>query len=159
MNDTNTKSFLTFKLNGEVYAVDVMHTLKIQQISSITPVPNSPKHIKGVINHHGNVLPVVDLNETFGKTETVHTKNTCIIVLDINIDDENISVGVIVDEVMSVKEIGSEQISPPPSLGKSSQMVHISGVFKENDQFIMILNLSEIFDNSEIAESPILKQS
>ncbi len=139
-------SYLSFRLGNEVYAANVSKTIKILQLSEITRVPNAPPTMKGVINHHGNVLPVVDLNQTFNLPETDKTINTCIIILSVGEGEKQITIGAIVDEVLQVDEIKDNDISEPPSLGKVSDLDHISGVFKKEDNFIMILDIDKIFE-------------
>jgi len=144
-NNSKSNSYLSFRLGKEIFAAHVSSTLKILQLSDITKVPNAPANIKGVINHHGNVLPVVDLNQTLGLPETEYGKNTCIVILSIGEDSDKSIVGAIVDEVLNVEDIVNDQISPPPSLGNNNAMDTISGVFKKDDNFIMILNIDNIF--------------
>jgi len=148
--DITSDAYLTFKLTNELYAISVSQTIKILQLSEITHVPNAPDSMKGVINHHGNVLPVIDLNQTLGMPETVRTKNTCIVILAITTQSRELSFGAIVDEVLTVESIDASQISAPPSLGNSHTMEHILGVFKKEDQFIMILNIPMIFSNMHV---------
>jgi len=144
-NNSESNSYLSFRLGKEIFAAHVSSTLKILQLSDITKVPNAPANMKGVINHHGNVLPVVDLNQTLGLPETEYGKNTCIIILSVGEDSDKSIVGAIVDEVLNVEDIIIDQISPPPSLGNNNAMDAISGVFKKDDNFIMILNIDNIF--------------
>jgi purine-binding chemotaxis protein CheW len=149
-SDNMNNSYLTFKLTNELYAICVSQTIKILQLSEITHVPNAPDSMKGVINHHGNVLPVIDLNQTLGLPETVRAKNTCIIILSVVSQSKEINFGAIVDEVLTVESIEDEQISPPPTLGNSNPLEHIQGVFKKDDQFIMILNIPMMFTHMDI---------
>ncbi len=144
-NNPESNSYLSFRLGKEIFAAHVSSTLKILQLSDITKVPNAPANIKGVINHHGNVLPVVDLNQTLGLPETEYGKNTCIVILSVGEDSDKSIVGAIVDEVLNVEDLIKDQISPPPSLGNNNAMDAISGVFKKDDNFIMILNIDNIF--------------
>ena len=145
MNENKINSYLSFRLGNEKYAANVSKTLKILQLSEITKVPNAPVNMKGVINHHGNVLPVVDLSQTFQLPETEVTQNTCIIILSVDQGNEVVNIGAIVDEVLSVSEISDDQISEPPSLGKTSSLDHIWGVFKKDEEFIMVLDIDKIF--------------
>ncbi len=145
-------SYLSFRLGKEIFAAHVSRTVKILQLSDITKVPNAPSNMKGVINHHGNVLPVVDMNQTLGLSETEYTKNTCIIILSVGQDDNELNVGAIVDEVLNVENINDDQISDPPSLGNKNSLDHISGVFKKDDSFIMILNINNIFKEINIKQ-------
>lgn len=147
-------SYLSFRLGKEIYAANVSRTIKILQLSEITKVPNAPTNMIGVINHHGNVLPVIDLNQTFRLSETEKTKNTCIIILSIGQqDNDQINIGAIVDEVLNVDEISNDDISDPPSLGKANSLEHICGVFKKGDKFIMILDVDKIFRDIVIEEN------
>ena len=145
-------SYLSFRLGNEIYAAHVSRTLKILQLSEITKVPNAPKNMKGVINHHGNVLPVIDLNQTFGLDETQKTTNTCIIILSVDRDNEQVNIGAIVDEVLHVDEINPEDISEAPSLGKANSLDHLVGVYKKKDNFVMILDIEKIFQDIVIEQ-------
>jgi len=144
-NNSTSTSYLSFKLGKEIFAANVGSTLKILQLSDITKVPSAPSNMKGVINHHGNVLPVVDLNQTLGLPKSEYTKSTCIIILSIGQDENAYQIGSIVDEVLSVESITDEQITDPPSLGSKNSLDHISGVYKKGNTFIMILNIDNIF--------------
>ncbi len=142
---TENNSYLSFRLGKEIFAANVSSTLKILEIAEITKVPGAPPNMKGVINHHGNVLPVVDLNQVLGLPETETTKSTCIIVLSIEDANNAFQVGAIVDEVLTVENILQTQISEPPSIGNNNTIKDIIGVFKKGESFIMILNINSIF--------------
>ena len=149
-NNSTGNSYLSFRLGKEIFAANVSSTIKILQLSQITKVPNSPSNMKGVINHHGNVLPVVDMNQTLGLPETEQTKSTCIIILSIGKDENAYQIGSIVDEVLSVENINNDQITDPPSLGNKNSPDHITGIYKKDDDFIMILNIDNIFTELNI---------
>lgn len=151
-NNKISNSYLSFRLGKEIFAAHVSKTIKILQLSDITKVPNAPLNMKGVINHHGNVLPVIDMNQTLGLPNTVHTKNTCIIILSVGKDNNELNIGAIVDEVLNVENINDDQISDPPSLGNKNSLDHISGVFKKEESFIMILNINNIFKEINIEQ-------
>lgn len=152
MTDTtsNINSYLCFKLGNEFFAADVKSTLKILQLSEITKVPHAPPNMKGVINHHGNVLPVVDLNQTLELPVSEVGHNTCIIIMSVGTEKESINIGAIVDEVLSVEEISDDIIKEPPSVGANHKLDHIKGVFENNDQFVMILDIDKIFESTSL---------
>src|SRR3990167_6598826 len=85
--------YLTFVLCEEEYGVEILKVKEIIGIMNITPVPQTPGHIKGVINLRGKVIPVIDLRSKFGFQEATHTKETCIIVVEV----QHLLTGVIVD--------------------------------------------------------------
>jgi len=151
----NTKgtqnSYLSFKLGDEVYAANVSKVLNILEMTKITKVPKAPDYMKGVINLRGTVLPVIDTRIKFGLTPTEYTPNTCILVLDIDVEAESIQVGGLVDGVQEVLEIEENQILPPPNIGNKYRSEFISGMYKVNDeQFIMILDMDKVFSADEL---------
>jgi len=143
-------SYLSFKLEEEVFAVNVSKVLEIQEIRQITKVPRTPAYMRGVLNLRGNVLPVVDTRIKFGMSPTQDTVNTCILVLDIQMDNEHLTVGALVDSVQEVIEIVPEQIGPAPSIGSKFKSEFIKGMGKVNDVFIMILDMDRVFSSDEL---------
>ena len=149
--DTNNKtdSYLTFKLGPESFAGHVKNVQNILEYREVTKVPDTPSYLKGVINLRGNVLPIVDLKEKLGMKLSPYTSNTCILVLNIYMDEEIVSVGAIVDHVIQVKEITPQEVLPYPSISNKYKSDIIPGVFKVNGEFVMILNLDKVFSNLE----------
>ena len=146
------KSFLTFKLGEEEFAAHVSKVLSIMEMTRITKVPRSPEYMQGVINLRGQVLPVVDTRIKFGMSPTEFTKNTCIIVMEVKMDDDQVNVGALVDSVQEVLEIDNDQIQPPPSIGSKYQSEFIHGMAKVDEQFIMILDMDQVFSAQELAD-------
>lgn len=158
MKNTNSKinSYLTFELGSEIFGANVSKVLNILEMTKITRVPKSPSYMKGVINLRGSVLPLIDTRIKFDMGETVYTPNTCILVLDIEINGETVHVGALVDSVQEVIEIDEANIQPPPSIGSKYKSEFIEGMAKINDNFIMLLNMDLIFSNTELS---LLKDS
>ncbi|MEA3444947.1 MAG: chemotaxis protein CheW [Bacteroidota bacterium] len=142
-------SYLTFKLGRETFAGHIKNVMNILENREITQVPDTPSYMKGVINLRGSVLPVIDLKEKLGMKLTEYTNNTCILVLNILSENEDVNVGAIVDAVIQVKEVKSENVLPYPSISNKYKSEIIPGVFKVNDDFIMILDLDKVFSNIE----------
>ncbi len=145
-----TKSFLSFKLESEHFAINVMKIMEILEVPKITKVPHAPGYLIGVVNLRGGVLPVIDTRIKFGMSPTQHTVNTCIVVLNINMDEESIIVGAMVDSVSEVFEIEESHIQPSPSIGTKYNADFIQGMIKEKDQFMMLLNIDKVFSSSDI---------
>ena len=143
-------SYLTFRLGDEEYAAHVSKVLNILEMTNITKVPKAPDYMKGVINLRGMVLPVVDTRIKFGMSPTEFTDKTCIVVMDLNMDNDIVHVGALVDQVVAVHEISEEKIGPPPSIGAAYRSEFISGVAQFDDKFIMILDMIRVFSLSEI---------
>jgi purine-binding chemotaxis protein CheW len=142
-------SYLTFRLADELFAANVSKVLEILEISKITKVPRSPGFMRGVINLRGSVLPVIDARQKFGLSETPDTINSCIIVLDIAIQEQHITIGTVVDAVQEVMEIVESAIQPAPSIGSKYRNEFIQGMVKHDEQFIMVLDLDRVFSTEE----------
>ena len=143
-------SYLTFKLENETFAANVSKVLNILELTKITKVPKAPSYMKGVINLRGSVLPLIDTRIKFGMTETEFTTNTCILVLDIEMDNESVHVGALVDSVQEVIELKEDEINPPPSIGNKYKSEFIDGMARWKDEFVMILNMDYIFSLDDI---------
>lgn len=143
-------SYLSFKLGNEVFAVHVNEVLNILEMTKITSIPKAPAYLKGVINLRGIVLPVVDARLKFNMQAQEYTSNTCIIVMDLEHNNEIVHVGFIVDQVLEVLELETSQIEPAPNLGVNFKAEFIAGMARANDDFVMLLNMAQIFSLDEI---------
>jgi purine-binding chemotaxis protein CheW len=151
MNDVLTlRSFLTFRLGDELFAANVSKVLEILEIPRITKVPRAPDFMRGVINLRGSVLPVIDTRNKFGLPATEDTVNTCIIVMNLSNQGQNLVTGAIVDAVQEVMEIEEKDVLAAPTVGAKFKTEFIEGMVKLNDQFIMILNLDLVFTTEEL---------
>lgn len=147
---SETTQYLTFRLQEEIYAVDVANIREILDFSTITKVPKSPEFMRGVINLRGSVVPVIDMKLKFGLPTTEKTVNTCIIVMEISVDGETVIIGSLADAVQEVLEMEPEQIEPAPRIGTRLNTEFIKGMGKRNDQFLMILDIDKIFSCDEM---------
>jgi len=142
---------LTFKLDGEVFALDISKVREVLEYTTVTKVPQTPAFMCGVINLRGGVVPVVDLRLKFGMTEAEKTVNTCIIIVEVELDGEKTVIGALADSVQEVFEFESDQIEPAPKIGTRLKTEFIKGMGKRDDQFIMILDIDKVFSTDELA--------
>ncbi|MEM8965767.1 MAG: chemotaxis protein CheW [Bacteroidota bacterium] len=156
---TQISSFLSFGLGKEIFAVNVSKVLEILEITQITKVPNSPDYMRGVINLRGSVLPVVSTRAIFGLPEIEDTVDTCIIVLDIELNGELLKIGTLVDSVKEVLDINQEEMEPAPSLGKKFRSDFILGMWKQEEEFIMVLDIDKVFSADELIGVEELKET
>jgi purine-binding chemotaxis protein CheW len=103
-----------------------------------------------VVNLRGSVLPVVDTRIKFGLSQTIETINTCILVLKIEMEEDSILLGLMVDSVQEVLELKDSQINPPPGIGNKYKSEFITGMGKVEDDFIMLLDIDKIFSSDDI---------
>lgn len=151
MTETSSESqqYVTFSLADELFGVEVTRTREILSLTPVTKVPQTPDYLLGVINLRGQVVPVVDMRLKLGLPAGEETEDTCIIVIEVQVDGEAIVVGALADAVREVLEIRDDQIEPPPRLGTKLNTEFISGMGKVDEQFMILLNVDRIFSNEE----------
>jgi purine-binding chemotaxis protein CheW len=148
---TETRQYLTFKLGNEVYATDVAKVREVLDFTTITEIPRTPDFMSGVINLRGSVVPVVDLRLCFEMSKTQKTTNTCIVVVEVMLDNESFVIGALADSVEEVIDLEPDQIQPPPRIGTQIGTDFIKGMGKrENSDFIMILDIDRVFSAEEL---------
>lgn len=145
-------SYLSFKLEKETFGVNVNKVIEILEVPHITKVPKAPAFMRGVINLRGTVLPVVDARLKFGLPPVADSVNTCIIVFMIHLSKETVMVGALVDAVQEVFEMDESQLMPPPSIGGKHKTDFIRGMARNEDEFVMMLEVDKIFATEEIIQ-------
>jgi len=151
-NITEVRQYLTFTLEDELFAVDVIKVREVLDYTNITKIPRTPDYMRGVINLRGSVVPVLDLRLKFGMTKTENTINTCIIVMEVVTDTETIILGALADSVQEVFELEPDQIEPTPRIGTRFNAEFLKGMGKRDDKFLMILDIDKIFTFEELSE-------
>ena len=144
------QQFLTFKLGEEIFAVEVAKVREILDVTTITKVPQTPDFMCGVINLRGGVVPVIDLRLKLGMSRTENTVHTCIIVIEIALEDETVILGTLADSVQEVFDLDGDQIEPAPRIGTKLHTDFLKGMVKHSESFIMILDIDKVFSASEI---------
>ena len=148
------KQYLTFILGGEMFSLSILCIKEIIWYSNLTEVPMMPACIRGVINLRGAVVPVMDLSNRFGKPATPVTKNTCIIIVEVDspTEGERQNMGIVVDSVQAVLEIAASDIESAPSFGTKIRSDFIEGIAKVAGKFVILLNVNNVLSVQEIAE-------
>lgn len=150
MSDTGSTQYLTFVLGEELFAVDIAKVREVLEFTGVTKVPRTPEFLRGVINLRGNVVPVVDLRLKFGMSRTERTVDTCIVIVEVNLDGESTVLGALADSVQEVLDLEAEQIQPPPRLGMRLKTEFIRGMGRRDDRFIIILDIDQVFSAEEL---------
>ncbi|TVQ14696.1 MAG: chemotaxis protein CheW [Bacteroidetes bacterium] len=143
-------SYLSFRLGEEMFSADVSKVLEILEMRAITKVPRSPSYMRGVINLRGSVLPVLDTRIKFGMAATEDTVDTCIVVLNVIMEGEPLTLGALVDSVEEVLELTEADIEAPPTIGSKFNPEYMHGMVKMDDSFIMVLNVDKVFSTDEL---------
>lgn len=148
---TEISQYLTFTLEDEVFALDISKVREVLDFTTVAKVPRTPEFMLGVINLRGSVVPVVDMRLKFDMTGTQRSVNTCIIIVEIDIDGESTILGALVDSVQEVMDMDPDQIEPRPRIGTRLDIKFIRGMGKKDGQFIIILDIDKVFSAAELA--------
>lgn len=143
--------YLTFYLAEELFAVGILAIKEIIQFGQMTSVPLMPEYIRGVINLRGAVVPVIDLYARFGRGTAPVGKRTGIVIIEVKQDGETHDIGIMVDAVSAVIEIGQDQIEPAPAFGATVRTDFIAGIGKVDERFVIILDVARTFSLGELA--------
>jgi purine-binding chemotaxis protein CheW len=144
---TDGSQYLTFILGHEEYGVEILKVQEIKGYSTITPIPNTPPHVRGVMNLRGTIVPVVDLRRKFAMAEADYTRFTVIIVVAVGAK----VVGLIVDAVSDVLNIPQSDIQPAPDFGSQVDAHFISGMARAGDRLIVLLDIAKVLGTEDLA--------
>jgi purine-binding chemotaxis protein CheW len=145
-----TNQYLTFTLDDEDFALDIGKVREVLDFTTITKVPRMPAFLRGVINLRGNVVPVIDLRYKLGMGAIKQSVDTCIVIVEIMIDDELTHMGALADSVREVIDLDPGQISPPPKLGIKINNEFIKGMGKQEEKFLIILDIDKVLTADEL---------
>ena len=148
----NNMSLVSFKISSELYGINIMEVREIIRLTEITPIPNSPDFIDGVIKLRGQIIPIVDLGKRFHFTPTVFSEEDELLrgIIIIRVDD--MTIGVIIDQVNRVVSIEYEQIQPPPQMIAGIGAEYIEGVARLEENLLIILNIRKLFNKAEMLQ-------
>jgi purine-binding chemotaxis protein CheW len=146
----NEGKYLTFQLAEEGYGIGILKVREIIGMLPVTPVPQTPHFLKGVINLRGQVIPVVDLRLKFGLMEEEYTERTSIIVVEVKGLSNSIPIGIVVDTVSEVINILAASIEPTPTFGASIKTSYILGMAKTDSGVKILLNIDQVLSAEEL---------
>jgi len=146
-----SKQFLTFRIGSENYGLELSQTREIIEYSGITEVPLMPKFLRGVINLRGEVVPVIDLAVRLGRSSIEVQRRTCIIVVELNNNDQHHVLGLLADAVSEVIEMDDENIEDAPSFGANIRAEFIQGIAKQGEEFVVLLDANNTLSIRELA--------
>lgn len=141
--------FLLFELGGEEYGIEILKVREIIGLMDITPVPQTPPFIRGVINLRGKIIPVLDMRRRFGMEEGQYTDRSCIIVAELQNGKGGWMFGMLVDGVREVANIPSDHIDPPPQFGQAVDTRYILGMAKMKERVAILLDVEKILKDGE----------
>lgn len=148
---TDGSQFLTFQLGEELYGVDILRVQEIKGYTAVTKIPNTPPHIKGVLNLRGTIVPIVELRTKFGMPTIDYTAFTVIIVVVVR----DKVMGLVVDAVSDVLNIDKKDIQPAPQFGAQVDVSFLNGIGKSGDKLVALLDMDRLLLDGEITDAAV----
>jgi purine-binding chemotaxis protein CheW len=142
-----TGEYLTFALGNQLYGVDILKVQEIRGYDGVTTIPNTPEHIKGVINLRGAIVPVLDLRIKFRLGEARYDSFTVMIILNL----AGRVVGAVVDSVSDVVQLTAAQVRPPPRLGAGVDARYLVGVGVVDDGMVLLIDIERLLGSEDLA--------
>lgn len=147
-SDDPILQWVTFRLDGETYGINVMQVQEVLRYTEVAPVPGTPNYVLGIINLRGNVVTVIDTRHRFGLAPGEITDNTRIVI----IEAENHVIGILVDSVAEVVYLRQSEIETAPSVGNEDSAKFIQGVCHKNDELLILVALDKLLTDEQWAE-------
>jgi len=149
--NVNKNQYLTFILAGEEYGVDILRVQEIKGWDNVTKIPNAPAYIKGVMNLRGAIVPIIDLRQRFNLEMLEYGPMTVVVVLRVESEDKDRTMGIVVDAVSDVYDIANEHMKPPPDFGEVISIQFLKALATVDEKMIMILDIDHLLTSNEMA--------
>lgn len=140
-----TVQWVTFRLDGEKYGINVVQVQEVLRITEIAPVPGAPDYVLGIINLRGNVVTVIDTRNRFDLLSKATDNDSRIVIIEIN---EQV-IGILVDSVAEVVDLYESEIEPAPNVGKASNSKYIQGVTSKDNELLILVDLNKLLSDDE----------
>jgi len=150
VGDESGSQYLTFKLAGEEYGLNIVKVQEIKGWTPVTKVPNTPEYVCGVLNLRGTIVPIIDMRARFNLDQSEYTETTVIIVLSVESERGSRVVGIVVDAVSDVLNVNASDIKPTPDFGTTVDMEFISGLAAVGEQMVMLLEIDKMLSTDEL---------
>lgn len=141
---------LTFTLQGHTFAVPIDSVKELIELPEMTPVPMMPAFLRGVMNLRGSVIPVIDLAQRFGLPRTEAGWRSCVVIFELGAGKNRQTLGVMVDVVHAVVEIGADQIDEPPQFGTHIALEYLQGMIRLREQIVPLLDTSQVLSIEQL---------
>ena len=151
--------YLTFVVAGEEYAIGILQVKEILEYDVVTPVPQTPEFIRGVINLRGLVVPVVDLAVKFGLPASTPTRLSCNVIVEVDLEGQRTTVGLMADTVSQVVDLHARDIEPPPTFGTAVHLDYLRGLGKAGKKFVLILDIEKLLASVEVQQVAAVAES
>ncbi len=156
---SDNDQYLTFFLNQQEYGVDILKVQGIQGWDDVTKLPNTPEYILGVINLRGSIVPIIDLRKRFNLQSCEYNDITVVIVVKVHRNNEEKTIGLVVDAVSEVYNIEDKNLNPAPELGSAVDTEYVMGLATIDEKMIILLDVDTLVGKGVLEISEQFSQS
>lgn len=153
------EQYLTFIMAGEEYGVDILSVQEIRGWESVTPIPNAPAHVKGVINLRGTIVPIIDLRLRFGLENVNYGPMTVVIVMKVESARGKRIMGIVVDAVSDVYSLSTQDMRMAPDLGEHVNTAYIKGLVNVDNKMVILLDINELLGRDNLEDLQMVTSS
>jgi len=150
--ESGNNQFLTFILADEEYGVDILRVQEIKGMDTVTPMPDVPEHIRGVVNLRGIIVPIMDLRLGLGLEAKEYGATTVVIVVKVFDNETERTMGLIVDAVSEVYNISGDELKPPPDFGNALKTDYVKGIATVEEKMLILLDVDQLITNGLLAD-------
>jgi purine-binding chemotaxis protein CheW len=148
----SASQYLTFMVGSELFALPIALVREVIEFQGLTRIPLAPPAVPGVLNLRGAVVPVVDLAARFGRPAAAIGRRTCVVVVEMRVEDALQPVGVIVDSVSEALEVEASQLERRPAFGAGLRPDFVAGMLNLEGRFVVVLDVAQVLSMSELEQ-------
>jgi purine-binding chemotaxis protein CheW len=148
---SDAKQYLTFLLADTEYGVDILRVQEIRGWDAVTPLPNTPAYVRGVMNLRGTIVPIIDLRQRFGLERIPYGPTTVVVVLRVTHEQGSRVMGLVVDAVSDVYNVSDAEMQPPPECGAALSTEFVQGLATVNDKMVIMVDIDQLLNAGDIA--------
>jgi purine-binding chemotaxis protein CheW len=149
---------VTFQLGEELYGVNIMDVKEIVRVQDIRGLPNAPSYVEGIFNLRSEIIPIISLHKRFHIKKAFTSEEDELLSGFVIIDVDGMKLGVIIDRVSRVVTIEKEDVQPPPQMLSGIGAEYIQGVVRQEEGYLIILNIRELFNPKELQKIAELRK-
>ena len=158
-SEIDTDQYLTFLLDGEEYGVDILRVQEIKGWDEVTPMPNTPDYVLGVMNLRGTVVPIIDLRKRFDLHTVDYGATTVVIVVKVHGEDSQRTMGVVVDAVSEVYNFSAAEMKPAPDFGFAISTDSVKGLATVDEQMVILLDIDHLINRGVMDVMDVMDQT
>jgi purine-binding chemotaxis protein CheW len=158
INTTESTQLVTFQLGEELYGVNIMDVKEIVRVQSIRGIPNAPVYVEGIFNLRSEIIPIINLHKRFHIRKLITSEEDELLSGFVIIDLDGMKLGIIIDKISRVVTIEKDEIQPPPQMFSGIGAEYITGVVRQEDGYLIILDIRDLFNPKELQKIAELRR-